>query len=703
MLAMLLIILYSIRMLVLGIALGTSFIRLNLFRKMSNGQTMVIGIVSTPMFMSLIDYLLGLIFIGGGSAFYFFAPIVLSGLFMGVKKNYVTAINACKKIYVYCVDYLRDLGNGLIWDIFFASSVTFGFLLLYNGISVKIYISDIYYSSNTVGRLVAVILLLTSIAIIIVEFHKWAKNGILERNIIFCIFLIIIGTSSAHALSMISRPDMDSDRAHYELNARYFLEDKNSWEVDNYTGEKYGSSYRDDHGALWTIYLADAYMVSDTMRNEDSLRSLNFAIFWVYLCFNIFLFISASYGAGTYRAGIISLVLFHLYEHTLLMIAGSRDAFRFAALILLVIFLLNQIENISTGKAGWFVYVAMLVFCYLSINGHEGNVYIMFGMFVVVGVVLLVMKTQTKPLIVCGLSVLLGTLFGIRKTISIFLNTGRLFNPVMLTFHDTPVVEQMAQIKANRTDISAVLETYTIPVRLMMLLGIIGLLVMTVASWKNKRREDLIFSLIIWGMLIPMTGILDWMGYEVSMWFIVQIRYRMYFLMLFAITGAWLLSGKGSLTIAKIMASIIFIFTFVLFLRTEIIRYNTINRWEVQIRINQRDDYIKIADIISSVTDGDAFTRDQVLLLYLHGTPRLLYHPYAEDLIQAKMDEEIEVAVEKLNIGAIILPQNGLDNHDYSLLPFWDYINNSDNFSQIGSEDRDDTVDKTIFYRKIVK
>ena len=72
-----------------------------------------------------------------------------------------------------------------------------------------------------------------------------------------------------------------------------------------------------------------------------------------------------------------------------------------------------------------------------------------------------------------------------------------------------------------------------------------------------------------------------------------------------------------------------------------------------------------------------------------------MYHMYTEDLIQAKTNAEIETALDKLNVGAILLPENGLDYHDYSLLPFWDYINENENFSQIKNEE----TGYVIFYR----
>lgn len=692
-------ILYFVRMLVLGLATGTIFLKLGLFKKLTDGQTMIIGVASAPMVVSLADYLLGLIFIGWGSWFYSLMPILLAMIYIFMKRNYLTTIEACKSICRYCIDYVRKIGFWFICDMFIAIGVTLFFLLIYNRINPKVYISEIYHSLNVAGLLTAGLWGCICAAGVIVLILRMIKDGTFQRNAYLTILLIVIGTATAHALSMTGRPRIDSDRAHYELDARYFLEDKNSWEVDNYTDERYGSSMPDDHGPLWIMYLADAYIVADTAGLEDPLRCVNIAIFWVYLCFIIFLFMLASYGGGTYRAGVLSLVLFHIYIPSILMVTGSRDAFRFASLMLLIVFVLNQIETIIMGGGRWFEYAAMFLFCYLSMNGHEGNVYIMLGMFIVVGILLLVMKTPIKHLMSCGISVLLGTLLGITKTLSIYLTTGRMKSWSLLPFHDTPVIEQIAAVNSDRADRSTIWSTYTWPVRFMMLLGIIGLILMIIRAWREKNKKDLFFPLMVIGMLLPMTGIMDWIGWEVSLWFAEQLRYRMYFLMLFAVTGSWLLTRKYNIKIMAGMSFAVCTVMFMFFICAEGTRCNTYNKAYVATCINNRHEYEKMADIISSVTDGDVFTHDQVLLFYLNGTPKLLYHPYAEDLIQAKTNEEIAAAIEKLNIGAILLPENGLDYHDYSLLPFWNYINDQNYFSQITPEEGEYASNKIIFYK----
>ncbi|RKM57865.1 hypothetical protein D6855_12505 [Butyrivibrio sp. CB08] len=690
---------YLLRIILLGSALGMMMTKYKLFKQLECFHTFLIGMAATPMFISTICFLLGMVFIGGASQFFFFVPIVISLFLIAINKNYLIILSNYKRIFEIFREFVSSSGKGIIWDLFFSFNIVFCYLLLFNGVDLQSIILEIYNALNLVGLLVLLILAVIIFVAIFITIHRCTKNGRLEKHFFICILLIVIGTCGAHTLSMISRPDLDSDRAHYELEARYFCEDKNSWEVDNYFDEKYGSSFQDDHGPLWTLYLADAYIVADTCGDNDSLWMVNLAVFWAYFCFVVILFEVASYVSKNYKAGVISLFFFHEYEHTLLMVAGSRDAFRFIGLLLLIIYILCHIEDISTGKARWVDYFFLLVFCYFCINGHAANIYIMFGLFIAVGLVLIGLKTPIQDIIAMGLACFVGTLLGVIKEIKNYVSSGYFYNAALLIFHDTPIVEQMSQKKTMRTDPNIVMQSYSYSVKIMIVIGIIGLITMLIVAWKRRKKRIFFFSVCNIGMLLPLTGMMDWLGYEASVWFVVQIRYRMYFLLLLSITGAWLLTQKTKFKVLNMAVVGICVVMFGFFLRTEVIRYSTINKAEKMNKIEIVREYKEIADIVSDKTRGDVYTRDQVLLLYLHGTPKLLYHPVSEDLIQAKTETEIADAIEKLNVGAVILPEDGVDNYDFSLLPFWEYINNNEHFSKIRTEDRQGEVDKVIFYR----
>lgn len=693
--------LYMVRIGLVGIAVGILFIRTDLFGRMKNDQIIVLGIASTPMIVSLVDYLLGLVFIGWTSWFYYLVPVAISMVCILFHNNYKIVLSAFSEIGQYIKQIIKKIGNWIFLDLTIACGFVFLESLLYNNSCpfrefCSIYIMPVLESLNKSGIAVGIVFLTVTAISFVYVIIRMHKDRNLKVNALFSAFIIMVGCNVFFGMSINVAPDLDSDRAHYQLDARYFCEDKNSWEVDNYTDEKYGSSLRDDHGPLWIVNLADAQMLADAVGLDDPERIVNFAIFWTCCCFYVLLFLTASFISGKYSAGVMSLLLFNLYRYEVLIIMGSRDAFRFVGLLLLYLYVSNIIVKFAEGNAQWHHYAFMALFCYLSMNGHEGNVYVMLGMFIAATGILIINKTKLKNIFLFGSAVFCGTLLGISKTISIYLETGRISSSGILPFHDTPVVQQITDIIEKRADWATILATYSRSVLFMMVLGGIALIFLIAVSAVRKDKNLLICGCLIGGMLLPVTGIMDWMGYECSRWFVEQLRYRMYFLMLFGITGGWMLTKTWTIKILRYICGFTAIIVFGLWLSAESDRITIYNKSYFTYCITTVESYKELADAVASVTDENVFTDNQVILYYLHGTPKLLYHMYTEDLIQAKTDAEIKDAIEKLNVGAILLPENGLDYHDYSLLPFWDYINDEDKgFKQLKKEE----TGYVIFYR----
>ena len=62
---------------------------------------------------------------------------------------------------------------------------------------------------------------------------------------------------------------------------------------------------------------------------------------------------TASFIAKSKKAGVLALCLFNFYEHeTTLMLWGSRDAFRFIGLLLLLLYVYNLFDEILKSQAG---------------------------------------------------------------------------------------------------------------------------------------------------------------------------------------------------------------------------------------------------------------------------------------------------------------------------------------------------------------
>ncbi len=707
MLDMIVLWLYQSRILLLGVASATILKRNNMFAKMSAGQTMIVGIASGPLFISLSNFLLGLVFVGWGSWFYFIIPIILSIVTILVDHNYIIAKKAISEWYQFIRVHILSVRRWLVIDILISLIFVFLFNTRFNGWELHditevirgIAGTTIRQSLNPVGFILAGMIILIIAGSIIAAIICMIRDESIIRNLLIVFSFIFVGTTVAHGVSMTARPWVDdTDALHYELDARYFAQDKDSWEVDDYTDEKYGSSFPDDHGPLWIMYLADADIVADTLGVANHTRILNYSLVWVYICFIVLLFFTSSYISGAYGAGAISLVLFHVYIYTVYLIIGRRDAFRFVAVLLLMLFVYEHFESISKGKERWIDYLAMIVMCYLCMNGHESNAYLMLGLFSVIGIMLLIRKTPVIALVKCGLSVLLGTALGAIKTIRLFLNTGRISTSTAEVLFNTGAGEADSKFHLARADRSYIWLTYTTPVRIMLFLGAVGLLTMILVSWRKKNRDLLLFSLMIVGLLLPLTGIMDWTGYKASLWFVEQQRYRMYFMVLASITGAYLLTYRTDKRAVKLCRAVTYIVIFAFFVQAEWTRCRVYDRAYVENNIKVEQNYMALADRLDSEVDGNVFTQNQAILYYLHGTPKLIYHPISEELVQARTEDEIKAAMSNLNVGAFVFSERGM-HADFSQLPFWKYIDNSD-IAIKEKVDLEDGIDTVVFIMK---
>lgn len=689
---------YFVRALIIGIAVGVMFIRCNLFSRMNNLRVMYVGICASPLFVSLFDYLLGLVPVGWNSRVFVMIPLVLSCVWIVFFGNYKIVCEVLKDFIGIVKQVYDSLGKWFTFDVFVSAFVLLIFTLLYYSERESFnYLLSLYHTFGGLGYVVVLAFLIVLTFALVKVIKELVETGNIKKHMLIILFISSVFCNLFHGLAINDSPFYNTDRSHYELDARYFVEDKNSWIIDNYSGERYGSSLMDDHGPLWIMCIADSDMVADAFNLGYSLKLSNLGMYWVAICFYTLLFITATQIASSYIAGFLAMVLFDQYEETISMVRGSRDAFRLIGMLVLILYVAEVYLRVSEDKIKWHHYCFLGLFCFLCMNGHESNAYILLAMFVVLGIMMLIKKVKTGRVICVGVAVFIGTLLGIAKTIMIYTKTGQLASGTGAAFHDTPVVAQTAAVNAARVEWPTILASYSFMMLLMIAVGLIGLIYMIVSARKGKDNYLFIISMLILGMLLPLTGIMDWMGYECSINFIEQYRYRLYFLMLFAMTGAWLLTRPNE---SKVLKKVTLILTAVFVVSYTYVGYEKVEgygRGFIDRLKEIAEDKEELAILAESVTDGDVFAESQNLLFFLHGTPKLLFHMYSEDLIQAKSDDEIEAALDKLNVGAILLPPSGCDYHDYSLLPFWKYINDEENFTQITQEDRDDDVPETLF------
>lgn len=717
MLTILSFLLLLLRMLLVGAAAGVLFLRLGLFLRMKPSRVFLVGFGAAPFFLSLMDYLLGFVFVGWPSWFYLLVPALVSALFLCLRGSRARLSESLGALREGLGGVVKRSGKWFPFLAAIAALATAVFFVLYQlGLYLGELLTAVIGSAMQEDMLATATLWdrvryhldllhpaapllalagLAGLVLLVVFVRGMRKDKTLWTNVFLFVVLVAAGYNLVLGYGTNVRPVVDEDRSHYELNARYFVEDKDSFEIDNYKDEKYGSSLRDDHGPLWTVLLADFRMNADALGIEDSLRTDNFGVFCVYCGFLLMLFLTAEQLAHTKAAGAVAWVLFGFYDKYIMMLFGSRDAFRFIGLLLLLLYAESHLYAMREKRAKWFHHLFLLLLCYFCMNGHEGNIYIMFGMFLAMGVLMLGLRLPFAQILACGASALAGTLLGAEKAITHLIREGTLKSSTLQPFHDTPIIDQIAQVNANRADWAVIWESYSWYVLIAVAIGLVSLLALAVYAVRKKDLSRLIIAALILGMLLPLTGLMDFLGYQCSVWFIEQYRYRMYFLMLFAVTGGWMLTRRGSREERRETLSLIgSALCFVLYLLIAVVRVTGYNRVDMDSYLQIEAECRRIADVADAVEDGDVFTANRVLLYYLHGTPKLLYHNMSEPLIQAKTDEEIEAALDEMNVGAIILPRNGKKYHDYACLPFWDYLQRSERVDPVplGGDEPGDQV-----------
>lgn len=645
-------ILYVVRFVLCGVALGVFFAKLNIFTNYSKNCVFGIGFCSTPFFISLFDYVGGLI-ISGIPAFILVICLPLLAII------YITMPSNRQIIFKMINEYKSFI----------------------SGFKGKKYW-------------------------IINSFEKVYKSIVLSGSFLLTIILF------AYFIFACNRDLIESDRSHYELQARYFAETRDSVSIDNYEDEKYGTVFRDDHGPLWAVYIADARMCSLEKEDYFNPLTIDMAYIMAVICWLGMITVTALIITGSIWSGLLAILMAGMYKYSFFYsIIGSRDAFRIIGILLLGLYVLEiclrlyKRADLKEQVVKRNDSVATILFCYLCMQGHGGNAYVMLGLFIVFGLIALIKKMQLKELIGMAVCVLAGTVSGALKTIFMYLETGNLSSNSTLVFEGTKAAErykQMGQEDALSTSASA---AYEFADKIIVFLGIAGIIYcMATLYIKLKNHEKKIyiieiFSLLTIGMLLPVSGIMNFIGYNVSLYFIYQVRYRLYFLVLFSIVAAGVLTKiiqNNRKSNCVICGSTVLIIA--LSLNSTLSMYNS---WNVKYyNSSVTASYKKYAEEIEEYAgNGNIYVMDQVFAYYFHKNPKLLYAPVARKLIVAKTEKEIERAIKEQNIKVIAFhPPEGW-TFDFWLLPFYKYIENDENAEQIVLE-AENGSELTIFVIK---
>lgn len=472
-----------------ALSLGALFLQAEILLPFGSWCRFFLGVSITPLTLGLISFLIGVI-PGCPSSFFLFLPVALA----------------------------------LTHQIFFNGFRTL--LVFFKSTTIKI--NSLKQNMKKVGTVAKLVIL-------------------------FIAFVILVIPLSKSMYIHVRTPVNDHDASHYLMQARYFAEDRNSVQIDNYTGDKAGTVLPDDHGPLWTTYLGQALMFHPNGYQGypwDATARVAIVITIPYMLLGL----SALALAVRYDANMVLLsIAFLLFEPTFSYISNaySRDGFKLIALcaVTLVLFAFAKRSYVSRGTCSGFGlkdFLLLFLMSFFSIQGHSGNLFSLFPMAVFFGVFLLCMKTPVTQIFFLFISGMAGIAFGLIKNIFMYFNRGSFRS---YTSFYTAGTEYQATVRRASLGFFEGLKLYVDgPVFFCVLLGILGLLFIIINFYISARStlrnmrifpNALIFAVLSLCSFIPFTGLFDFAEYHISEWFLLNFRYQLHFYIFVSILAAW--------------------------------------------------------------------------------------------------------------------------------------------------------------------
>ena len=346
-----------------------------------------------------------------------------------------------------------------------------------------------------------------------------------------------------------------SDESHYLLEAKYYVDDRNSFEIDMYMGEKEGTYQIDDHGPLWTVLLADAMFFSNNDDRNPLVLKILFIILVASMIISLFNVTSIIID---FRAGMIAMIVAFGYRYLIhFPLAGSRDGFRYISLFLLMALLYEFVErcrccnsDISYGTQDFLITV---FFTFLCINGHGGNAYFVVSLLLAAVMLILCVVfhqnyTDVKKVIGYSLrlsaAIGIGIIAGLVKNIYIYLKYGSFRSYTSFAYRglsydnygeyidvksSNNICEKMNRLLMDYTYLEIVLLVIAILVFCFSVLYLLRVFCSGRIEDEYNEVWSLLVSVVFFGcLMLPLSGMFNFIAGDVQKWFFVQLRYRIY-------------------------------------------------------------------------------------------------------------------------------------------------------------------------------
>lgn len=601
---------YIIRYLIISVAMGTLLLKINYYNCKNRSAVFLLGFSLTPMVVSFADYILGIFIPGGMKILFAIIPLVLAVIILIINRE-----------------------------------------MIYEKIK------------NTYNQL------------------KIRMKGDKLNRLIYLMIVIPFLCVGFMSIKLMDRQIYDSDLSHYMVQAKYFANDRKSLEIDNYTNEKAGTVFADDHGPLWPVFLADSWLCTE----DNSYGYWNDTVVHVAIVLCFFSFIIALIGislafCNNLLVAFISPAIFMISTYIDLIPCGSREAFRFIPLCALIVALdslivKRRITDTLCHKREDIENAVLLTFLsFFTMQGHGSSVFLIFSLLLMTIIILMIKHVRFWDIIQVCFSIAIGVFFGMIKSIILFFQTGHFRHSTTSATKGTVIDTVYSQFIQNAQSMKNAINSYGIAEWVLIIAGIISLGILIYLCIRKKNHEIFYKVLLLLSLLLPITGAFNILNYDVSTWFLVQIRYRMYlYIIISLLIGmiiCYLINYKKKLAYTLIL--IICFFS----------SYNVMKNWIP----NSNIDYIRqdVSSIIEASNLAEQYADEHIIIIdnalmayYFKEQPQLVIHENSRELLLANTKQEIENAISNLDIKVFFCSPRMKQGTEE--MPYYKYITDESN------------------------
>lgn len=292
------------------------------------------------------------------------------------------------------------------------------------------------------------------------------------------------------------------------------------------------------HGASYPAYLAFALNFVNKGTVQEKHATLNIAQQFLNLCYLLSLFAAAFSILGSlWGAFCVCMLAFCPKDYRYIITSFSRDPYRFAVALCLVLFMAAAPENLSAENAPYYA-AAFFILCYLTGDAHALNM-ILLGAMGAAWLMALPLAEgsggQPLPLLAFVCAGCLGVLLAARKFIHAYLRTGGFMGTSWRScvFKNMPAHQKAIFQSSDAAFAGATIRHKTLyAFRKEPVLTIFGsscAMVLLFAAFMYPLSHGIVFSALVALILIlPFTGLLDWKRCLLSHFFVTNIRYSLY-------------------------------------------------------------------------------------------------------------------------------------------------------------------------------